>query len=85
MQRFFGALVAVDGVLKRFRTGYLGKVSPVHFFWESFELAFMRFSGAAAPFHPGGIPALPDEVRMRSPARLTATKCLQQASGRAAG
>ena len=62
VQRFFGALVAVDGVLKRFRTGYLGKVSPVHFFWGSFDLAVTRFSGAAAPLHPGGIPALPDEV-----------------------
>ena len=62
VQRFFGALVAVDGVLKRFRTGYLGKVSPVHFFWGSFDLAVTRFSGAAAPLHPGGIPALPDAV-----------------------
>ncbi len=62
VRRFFGALVAVDGVLKRFRTGYLGKASPVHFFWGSFDLAVTRFSGAAAPLHPGGIPALPDEV-----------------------
>ncbi|HEY0832284.1 MAG TPA: DUF5996 family protein [Azospirillum sp.] len=62
VRRFFGALVAVDGVLKRFRTGYLGKVSPVHLFWGSFDLAVTRFSGAAAPLHPGGIPALPDEV-----------------------
>ncbi|MBP2316352.1 DUF5996 family protein [Azospirillum soli] len=62
VRRFFGALVAVDGVLKRFRTGYLGKVSPVHLFWGSFDLAVTRFSGAAAPLHPGGIPALPDDV-----------------------
>ena len=62
VQRFFGALVAVDGVLKRFRTGFLGKASPVHFFWGSFDLAVTRFSGAPAPLHPGGIPALPDEV-----------------------
>ncbi|UKJ76129.1 DUF5996 family protein [Azospirillum brasilense] len=62
VRQFFGALVAVDGVLKRFRTGYLGKVSPVHFFWGSFDLAVTRFSGAAAPLHPGGIPALPDDV-----------------------
>lgn len=62
VRRFFGALVAVDGALKRFRTGFLGKVSPVHLFWGSFDLAVTRFSGAAAPLHPGGIPALPDDV-----------------------
>ncbi|HYG87745.1 MAG TPA: DUF5996 family protein [Azospirillum sp.] len=60
--RFFQALVAVDRVLKRFRTAFLGKVSPVHLFWGSFDLAVTRFSGAAAPLHPGGIPALPDDV-----------------------
>jgi hypothetical protein len=60
--RFFRALVAVDQVLKHFRTGYLGKVSPVHLFWGSFDLAVTRFSGRTAPRHPGGIPALPDAV-----------------------
>jgi hypothetical protein len=60
--RFFHAMVAVDRVLKRFRTGYLGKVSPVHLFWGSFDLAVTRFSGRRAPIHPGGIPALPDAV-----------------------
>lgn len=60
--RFFHAMVAVDRVLKRFRTGYLGKVSPVHLFWGSFDLAVTRFSGRPAPLHPGGIPALPDAV-----------------------
>jgi hypothetical protein len=59
---FFHATVAVDQVLKRFRTGYLGKASPVHLFWGSFDLAVTRFSGRPAPQHPGGIPALPDEV-----------------------
>jgi len=49
-------------VLKRFRTGYLGKVSPVHLFWGSFDLAVTRFSGRTTPLHPGGIPALPDAV-----------------------
>jgi hypothetical protein len=62
VSRFFLALVQADRVLKRFRTGYLGKVSPVHFFWGSFDLAVTRFSGRRAPLHPGGIPALPDEV-----------------------
>ena len=60
--RFFRALVQVDRVLKRFRTGYVGKVSPVHLFWGSFDMAVTRFSGRRAPRHPGGIPALPDEV-----------------------
>jgi hypothetical protein len=60
--RFFHALVEVDRVMKRFRTGYLGKVSPVHLFWGSFDMAVTRFSGRRAPLHPGGIPALPDAV-----------------------
>src|SRR6185437_15983448 len=45
-----------------FRTGFLGKVSPVHFFWGSFDLAVTRFSGRKAPPHPGGVPGLPDAV-----------------------
>ena len=60
--RFFRACVAVTNVLQTFRTAYLGKVSPVHLFWGSFDLAVTRFSGRRAPLHPGGIPALPDEV-----------------------
>jgi hypothetical protein len=59
---FFQALVAVHRILFRFRTAYLGKVSPVHVFWGSFDLAVTRFSGRPAPLHPGGIPALPDAV-----------------------
>jgi len=60
--RFFHALVAVSRVLSKFRTGFIGKVSPVHLFWGSFDLAVTRFSGRRAPLHPGGIPNLPDEV-----------------------
>ena len=60
--RFFHAMVAVDRVFNLFRTGFLGKVSPVHLFWGSFDLAVTRFSGRPAPLHPGGIPALSDEV-----------------------
>jgi hypothetical protein len=60
--RFFHAAIAVDRVLKHFRTSYLGKVSPVHLFWGSFDLAVTRFSGRTAPLHPGGVPALPDDV-----------------------
>jgi hypothetical protein len=62
VRRFFGALVNADRVFKQFRTGFLGKASPVHFFWGSFDLAVTRFSGRRAPRHPGGIPNLPDDV-----------------------
>lgn len=60
--RFWRALLQADRVLKLFRTGFLGKASPVHFFWGSFDLAVTRFSGRAAPPHPGGVPHLPDQV-----------------------
>jgi hypothetical protein len=60
--RFWRVLLASHDVLSRFRTGFLGKVSPVHFFWGSFDLAVTRFSGRTAPRHPGGVPALPDAV-----------------------
>lgn len=62
VQRFHEALVRIDRVFNRFRTGFLGKVSPVHLFWGSFDLAVTRFSGRRAPRHPGGIPGLPDAV-----------------------
>ncbi|MBN9510657.1 MAG: hypothetical protein J0I21_16295 [Alphaproteobacteria bacterium] len=60
--RFWRALIAADRVFKQFRSGFLGKASPVHFFWGSFDLAVTRFSGRAAPPHPGGVPGLPDAV-----------------------
>jgi hypothetical protein len=60
--RFFRALAVVARVLERFRTAYIGKVSPVHLFWGSFDLAVTRFSGRRAPMHPGQIPNLPDDV-----------------------
>ena len=59
---FWRALVQAARVLRQFRTAFLGKCSPVHFFWGSFDLAVTRFSGRAAPLHPGGIPGLPDAV-----------------------
>jgi hypothetical protein len=60
--RFLQILVNSDRVFKQFRTGFLGKASPVHFFWGSFDLAVTRFSGRRAPRHPGGVPNLPDAV-----------------------
>jgi hypothetical protein len=60
--RFWRALVQVDRIFKLFRSGFMGKASPVHFFWGSFDLAVTRFSGRVAPLHPGGVPGLPDAV-----------------------
>ena len=62
VRRFHRVLLSADRVLKEFRTSFLGKVSPVHFFWGSFDLAVTRFSGRRAPLHPGGIPSLPDDI-----------------------
>lgn len=59
---FWRVLIQVDRLLKYFRSGFLGKVSPVHFFWSSFDLAVTRFSGRTAPLHAGGVPGLPDAV-----------------------
>jgi hypothetical protein len=60
--RFWRVLLSIHAVLAHFRTGFLGKASPVHFFWGSFDLAVTRFSGRRAPPHPGGVPHLPDAV-----------------------
>lgn len=60
--RFWRVLLQSDRVLKQFRAGFLGKCSPVHFFWGSFDLAVTRFSGRPAPPHPGGVPNLPDRI-----------------------
>jgi hypothetical protein len=62
VRRFLQILVNSDRVFKQFRTGFIGKASPVHFFWGSFDLAVTRFSGRRAPAHPGGVPYLPDTV-----------------------
>src|SRR6267154_4222759 len=61
--RFWRALVQIDRVFKLFRSGFLGKVSPVHFFWGGPDLAVTRFSGRTAPMHPGGVPHCPDWVQ----------------------
>ena len=61
-QRFWRALVQTDRVLNAFRSRFIGKCSPVHFFWGAPDLAVTRFSGRKAPPHPGGIPNLPDAI-----------------------
>jgi hypothetical protein len=53
VHKFWRILAWVDPILKEFRAGFLGKVSPVHFFWGSFDLAVTRFSGRTAPERPG--------------------------------
>jgi hypothetical protein len=60
--RFWRILVQSERVLKIFRARFIGKCSPVHFFWGGPDLAVTRFSGRRAPEHPGGIPNLPDWV-----------------------
>jgi hypothetical protein len=60
--RFWRVLMQADRVFQQFRARFLGKNSPVHFFWGSFDLAVTRFSGRPAPLHPGGIPNLPDWI-----------------------
>lgn len=56
------ALVQANRVMTRFRAGFIGKASPVHLFWGSFDLATTRFSGRTAPLHAGGLPNFPDDV-----------------------
>src|SRR5437762_14182008 len=60
--RFLRILVNSDRVFKQFRTSFVGKASPVHFFWGSFDLAATRYSGRNAPIHPGGAPNCPTWV-----------------------
>jgi hypothetical protein len=61
-RRFWHVLLRSDAVLKQFRTGFLGKASPVHFFWGSFDLAVTRFSGRRAPPFPGRAPGVTPQV-----------------------
>lgn len=59
---FWEQLLQADRLFEQFRAEYLGKVSPVHFFWGAMDLAVTRFSGRTAPLHPGGAPNCPDWV-----------------------
>ena len=61
-RRYWRVLVQAERVFTLFRARFLGKCSPVHLFWGSFDLAVTRFSGRPAPLHPGGVPHLPDWV-----------------------
>jgi hypothetical protein len=68
-QRFWRVLVQTDRVMQRFCGRFVGKQSPVHFFWGSFDSATTRFSGRPAPRHPGGAPNCPDYVMVEAYSR----------------
>lgn len=65
-QRCWRILVQADRVLKEFRGRFIGKSSPVHFFWGGFDLAATRFSGRRAPAHPGAVPNCPNYVMVEA-------------------
>ncbi|WP_069817086.1 DUF5996 family protein [Streptomyces sp. TP-A0874] len=66
---FWRQLLQADRVMSEFRARFMGKVSPVHFFWGSMDLACTRFSGRSAPQHPGGAPNCPDRVMVEGYSR----------------
>jgi hypothetical protein len=65
-QRFWRQLLQADRVLKQFRASFIGKNSPVHFFWGGMDLAVTRFSGRPAPRHRGGVPNVADWVMVEA-------------------
>lgn len=69
VERFHHALLEADRICKLFGSGFMGKASPVQFFWGSFDLAATRFSGRVAPPHPGGIPNMPDSATRKAYSR----------------
>jgi hypothetical protein len=64
VRQFWLALVRIHEVLMKFRARYIGKVSPVHFFWGAADICTTRFSGRRAPKHRGGVPHCPDWVQV---------------------
>ena len=72
-QRHWRILLAVARVLETYRSSFVGKASPVHFFWGSFDLATTRFSGRGAPRHRGGAPNCPDYVLVEAYSRECAS------------
>ena len=71
--RWWRAVVQADRVMKRLRGAFLGKSSPVHFWWGAFDLAVTRFSGRTAPRHGGGIANCPDYVMWEAYSRECAS------------
>jgi hypothetical protein len=68
-QLFWRQLLQARRVIGKFRAGFVGKVSPVHFFWGAMDLACTRFSGREAPRHPGGAPNCGDWVMVEGYSR----------------
>ena len=66
VERFHSLLVSANAVLEEFRSRFVGKASPVHFFWGGFDLAVTRFSGRRAPRYPGGVPNCANWVMERA-------------------
>ncbi len=66
VENLHNALLKMNNTFTEFRSGFIGKCSPVHFFCGSFDLAVTRFSGREAPKHPGGVPHLPDRVAVEA-------------------
>jgi hypothetical protein len=60
--RCWQILSQTDRVLQEFRSRFIGKCSPIHFFWGAFDMACTRFNGKTGPVHPGGVPNLPDQA-----------------------
>jgi hypothetical protein len=69
VQRFWRTLVETQRVFEDFRSRFLGKTSPVHLFWGALDLAQSRFSGRAAPPHPGGAPNCGPQVMLEAYSR----------------
>ena len=67
--RYWRVLLQASRVMTLFRARFVGKCSPVHYFWGAPDLAVTRFSGRTAPTHPGGIPNLPDRVAQEAYSR----------------
>jgi hypothetical protein len=59
---FWQSAISIHNVFLNFRSQFIGKCSPVHFFWGAFDIAVTRFSGRSAPLHPGGAPNMPQDV-----------------------
>ena len=72
-RRWWRITLQTQRVLQRFAARFVGKASPVHFFWGSFDLAHTRFSGRPAPRHPGGAPNCPDYVMVEAYSRECAS------------
>lgn len=62
MVNYWQAAVSIHNVFSKFRSGFIGKCSPVHLFWGAFDIALTRFSGKKAPLHPGQAPNMPKEI-----------------------